>query len=51
MVSRAEPRRAACARRELPNLLIGRRALVALGIMLDRITQGAGARREGRAED
>jgi glycine betaine/proline transport system permease protein len=26
-------------------------ALVALGIMLDRITQGAGARREGRAED
>jgi glycine betaine/proline transport system permease protein len=26
-------------------------ALVALGIMLDRITQGAGARREGRADD
>jgi glycine betaine/proline transport system permease protein len=26
-------------------------ALVALGIMLDRLTQGAGARREGRAED
>lgn len=26
-------------------------ALVALGIMLDRMTQGAGARREGRSED